>query len=89
VRKRDCHLRYRELIGDQWSDLLQAIYTRCKHEWGYRIPDSLADQSVLRDLCARTLEFENHFLRVFKQFVLGELRGAEAEARQDAIRLLD
>jgi hypothetical protein len=88
VRKRDCHLRYQELIGDQWSELLEVIYTRCKHEWGYRIPASLGDQRALRDMCTRTLEFENHFLRIFKPFVLGELRGDDAEARRAAVWLL-
>jgi len=88
VRKRDCHLRYQQLIGDQWSDLLRVIYTRCKHEWGYRIPAAPADQRALRDMCVRTLEFENHFLCVFKDFVLSELCGDNLQARQDATWLL-
>jgi len=88
VRKRDCHQRYHELIGDQWSELLRVIYERCKHEWGYRIPDAPADQRELRAMCARTLEFENYFMSVFKEFVLGELCGDDLEARQDASWLL-
>jgi predicted nucleotidyltransferase len=35
-----------------------------------------------------TLEFENHFLRLFKPFVLGELYGDDAEARHAAVWLL-
>ena len=88
VRKRDCHQRYHELIGDQWSELLRVIYERCKHEWSYRIPESPADQSALCAICMHTLEFENHFLRVFKEFVLSELRGDDAEARRAAVWLL-
>jgi hypothetical protein len=88
VRKRDCHMRYHELIGDQWSELLRAIYMRCKHEWGYRIPAAPADQRALQDMCMRTLEFENHFLRLFKPFVLGELYGDDAEAKRAAVWLL-
>jgi hypothetical protein len=88
VRKRDCHQRYHELIGDQWSELLRVIYERCSNEWSYRIPDAPADQHALRVMCERTLEFENHFMRVFKDFVLGELRGDDAEARRAAVWLL-
>ena len=88
VRKRDCHQRYHELIGDQWSELLRVIYERCNNEWSYRIPDAPGDQRELRAICARTLEFENHFMRVFKDFVLGELRGDDAEAKRAALWLL-
>lgn len=33
VRKRDCHLRYHELIGDEWSDLLttKRSFVRCRN----------------------------------------------------------
>jgi hypothetical protein len=88
VRKRDCHQRYHELIGDQWSELLREIYERCKHEWGYRIPETPGDRRELRAICARTLEFENHFLRIFKDFVLSELCGDDLEAHQHASWLL-
>ncbi len=67
---------------------MRVIYERCKHEWGYRIPDAPADQRELRAMCARTLEFENYFMSVFKEFVLGELCGDDLEARQDASWLL-
>jgi hypothetical protein len=88
VRKRDCHQRYHELIGDEWSELLRQIYERCKDGWNYCIPEDGGARQELRTICARTLEFENHFMRVFKEFVLGELRGDDAEARRTAIELL-
>jgi hypothetical protein len=88
VRKRDCHLRYHELIGDEWSNLLREIYERCNGNWHYRIPAALSDRRALREICARTLEFENHFLRAFKSFVLAELRGDDAESKRAAIGLL-
>jgi hypothetical protein len=88
ARKRDCHLCYQQLIGDGWSDLLQTIYTRCKNEWGYRIPSAPGHRQALRAICERTLEFENHFILQFKEFVLEELRGDDAEARRDAVWLL-
>jgi hypothetical protein len=88
VRKRECHQRYHELIGDQWSELLRAIYERCKHDWGYRIPDALADRQELQAICVRTLDFENHFIHIFKDFVLEELRGGDPVARRDVVWLL-
>jgi hypothetical protein len=88
VRKRDCYRAYRQLIGDEWSDLLRVIYEICKDEWAYRIPGAPGDRQALRAICERTLGFENHFMRVFKDFVLEELCGDDAEGRRDARRLL-
>jgi hypothetical protein len=88
VRKRDCHRLYGELIGDQWSDLLRMIYERCKNAWGYRIPESPGDRQALRAICERTLDFENHFMQIFKAFVLDELGGDDPAARRDAVWLL-
>jgi hypothetical protein len=88
VRKRDCHEAYQQVIGDEWSGLLRDIYQRCKRDWSYRIPDAPGDRRALRAICARTLNFENHFLRLFKDFVLAELSGDDYNARQDAGWLL-
>lgn len=64
------------------------MYERCKSDWSYRIPEALGDRQELRAICARTLDFENHFLRIFKDFVLAELGGDDHKARHDASRLL-
>jgi predicted nucleotidyltransferase len=88
VRKHDCHEIYQRSIGDEWSDLLSNIYERCKSDWNYAIPEQPHDRRQLRAICARTLEFENHFLAIFREFVLGELRGGDAKARHDAAWLL-
>ena len=88
VRKRDCYQVYQQLIGDEWSDLLRDIYERCNRDWSYRIPDGLGDRRELRAFCARTLDFENHFLPMFKDFVLAELDGDDSDARRAAVWLL-
>ena len=88
ARKRDCYRAYQQRISDEWSDLLRDMYERCKSDWSYRIPEALGDRQELRAICARTLDFENHFLRIFKDFVLAELGGDDHKARQDASRLL-
>jgi hypothetical protein len=89
ARKRDCHRMYQQLIGDEWSELISDIYEQCKISWNYGIPTEPQARQQLRAICARTLEFENHFLALFKQFVLGELRGVDPKARCEAARLLE
>ncbi|HET8627481.1 MAG TPA: nucleotidyltransferase domain-containing protein [Thermomicrobiales bacterium] len=85
ARKRDCHVLYRECIGDEWAPLLAEIYTRCRGEWHCLVPDDPADRRRLRALCARALAFENHFLAQYRPFLLAELRAGDA-ARRDRAR---
>jgi len=84
ARKSECHRMYQELIGDEWASLLTAIYEDCRQRWNYRIPSDPADRAFLRQLCVRTLGFENAFLAAYKTYLLGELRGADAEGQRFA-----
>ncbi len=88
ARKRDCHVLYRNCIGDEWTALLDDIDTRCRGEWGYLVPDDPHRRRELRDICARALGFENHVLRLHRQFVRQELREGTREARLGALWLL-
>jgi hypothetical protein len=88
ARKADCYEMYRQLIGDEWSDLLRQIYQRCKIDWSYRIPEAPADRQALRAICRRSLAFENHFLGIFREFVLAELHSDNDGVRRAACRLL-
>jgi predicted nucleotidyltransferase len=81
ARKRDCHVTYRALIGDEWSDLLEDVYVLCRGQWRYLIPDAPADRARLCAICARTLGFERHFLAAYRRFLLAELRGGGDGAR--------
>ena len=89
ARKRDCHAIYRETIGDEWGDLLADIYTQCRAEWNYLIPDDAADRRRLRAICERTLAFENHFLAIYRRYLLAELRGADDVNTRHALWLLN
>ena len=51
----------------------------CRNWWGYLIPADAADRRRLRALCQRALAFENHFLAVYKPYLLAELRGGQRE----------
>lgn len=82
VRKSDFVRLYRETVNDEYSDYLQAIYEQCKLEWGYQIPD---EREHLRALCAETLRFENHFMQLYKAFLLQELQSAVPDVKQHAM----
>ena len=88
ARKRDCHVLYRTCIGDEWADLLDDIYARCRGEWGYLVPDDPQQRRDLRDICARALGFENHFLHLHREFVRRELQEGTREGRLGALWLL-
>ncbi len=89
ARKSECHRLYQELIGDEWAPLLTATYQHCRQQWNYRIPADPTDRALLRQLCGRSLEFENAFLAAYKGYLLGELRGAGAEGRRCAREALE
>ena len=77
---------YRETIDDQWSGLLDEIYTRCKFAWNYRIPE---DRSHLRSICNGVLEFENHFLSIYREYLLSELQTKDPTIIKDTLWLLN
>lgn len=79
--KQECVKLYRTHINDEWSDLLETIYQKCRIEWLYFIPDSPADQRLLRDLCHQALAFHNHFLTQYKDFLLTDLQSKDASAQ--------
>ena len=89
VRKRDCAATYRQIINDQWADLLETIDRRCRTAWQYRIPATKPEQTELRTMLTQTLAFENHFLTVYRRFLLGELMGSDSGNQQAALRILD
>ncbi|MEZ4862442.1 MAG: nucleotidyltransferase domain-containing protein [Caldilineaceae bacterium] len=84
-RKKECHLFYRTYINDEWSALFEAIYHQCRTQWHYRIPEQTNERHELRRICRRALAFENHFLDVYKQFLLSELHGADLPAKRHAL----
>jgi hypothetical protein len=83
--KSECHKLYRACFNDEWSRLLQDIYELCRGKWNYLIPEKQADRSILRNICERTLGFENHFLQIYKQFVLSELSSSDIKGVQDVL----
>jgi len=78
---------YREAIGDEWSDYLEALYEHGKSAWHYRIPEDLADQQLLQALCRQTLAFENHYFAYYRTYLLELLHGSDEDRCFAAERL--
>jgi hypothetical protein len=88
ARKSECHRAYQECFHDEWGQLLQDIYVYCRGEWQYLIPVDPAERRQLQEICQRTLAFENHFLLIYKEFLLSELRAEDVEGKLYALWVL-
>jgi hypothetical protein len=80
ARKRDAHTLYRERIGGEWAELIEATYTLCRQRWGYLIPEEPAERARLQRLCDQTLDFERAFAAIYRPYLLDELASAEPAA---------
>ena len=72
--KNDCLKQYLTRINDEWTDLIQDVYAKCRRAWGYCVPEDAEDRKQLINICERTLAFENYFLSLYKDFLLAELK---------------
>jgi hypothetical protein len=76
---------YEKWISDEWAPLLEDIYHWCRGKWNYLIPGNVGERHRLRAICARVLEFENHYLDIYKPFLLGELQHIEDTGNDRAV----
>lgn len=83
-----CVELYREDVADEWTDLVSKVYEHCRNQWHYRIPAGDADRQTLRALCERVPDFQNHFLRLYRQYQLSELASGDIERQQLAAHRL-
>lgn len=79
---------YEECFGDEWAGFLREVYHTCKLQWGYQVPASSGDRAHPRELCRRTLAFENHVLSVYRGYLLEELRAEDTQRRRFAAERL-
>lgn len=79
---------YHATIDDEWAALIADIYSLCRIRWAYLIPADPRDQAVLRALCARVLDFENHYFACYRDYLLAELLGADEAGRIFAVHRL-
>lgn len=83
-RKSEVHRLYREQIGGDSALLIAEMYTLCRARWGYLIPGDPDERDRLRDICDRTLAFERSFVSIYRDYLLSELRGSDAEGERFA-----
>ena len=38
--KTECLIQYKNHVDDEWSSLLEDVYTQCRERWHYRIPET-------------------------------------------------
>jgi len=79
---------YRECVNDEWAPLLEEIAAYCRETWEYLIPEGAGDRARLRRLCERALEFENHFLTVYRDYLARRLREADDAGKLLAVKCL-
>jgi hypothetical protein len=78
ARKRDCYTLYERHIGGAHAALIRDVYKWCRDAWSCLIPVEPSERAHLRDICARTVTFENDFLRAYLAFLRQELAGPQA-----------
>ncbi len=64
---------YRKYVHDQWTAFVEEMYEKGNRQWHYLVPQTQAERQQLRELCAQTLAFEQHYLRHYKSYLLAEL----------------
>lgn len=87
--KAACVELYRKHVADRWTGFVAQVHELCRNRWHYRIPSEDADRQTLRALCNRALDFQNHFLTLYRQYQLGELASGDASRRQLAAQRLE
>ena len=79
---------YGKYIGDEWTPFTQDMYKKAKLEWMYGIPEGAREQKQLRELCRQTLDFENHFLTVYRDYLLTNLCSTSEDDQLFAVEQL-
>jgi NTP pyrophosphatase (non-canonical NTP hydrolase)/predicted nucleotidyltransferase len=86
--KRESAEIYRTVINDSWADFLIDMFERCKMQWNYAVPESEDEQAALRLLCQQMLVFENHYLLVYRNYLLECLHSEVEQSIRFAVQRL-
>ena len=78
-RKDQIAQAYRSYVDDEWTTLIEDAFRLCRETWHYLISEDDEDRHELRGICRHALEFANHFMGVYRDFTLAELRGGERD----------
>jgi predicted nucleotidyltransferase len=88
ARKSESVGAYRACVADEWAPYLAALHGWGTARWGYLVPEAAGERALLRDLCRRTLAFENHFLALYRDYLLAQLGRADPAGRLFAAQRL-
>jgi len=72
--KSACPLLYKECVGDEWTPFIEEVFGICRNQWKQRVPKNPKDRKRLREICSRVLPFENHCMRVLKDYLITQLQ---------------
>jgi hypothetical protein len=67
--------------------VVENVY-KCRNRWHYLIPVETTDRQALKHLCQSALDFGNHFLGIYQDFLLNELRHEQLEVQLRALKSL-
>jgi hypothetical protein len=67
---------------------LEDMYALCRGQWQYQIPKKEGEREQLRALCSRVLAWENHFLQMYKPFLLTDLHCSTKATQDHALWLM-
>jgi hypothetical protein len=87
-KKSDSIKSYKDCVNDEWTGFLEEMYGWGRERWGYRIPEDEVERDRLRELCKRTLAFENHYLSTYREYLLAQLRREDDGCRLFAVKRL-
>lgn len=76
---------YRELVNDRWTAFVTEVHDLCRLEWDYVIPTSADDRARLRQLCARTLDYEHHVIGLYHPWLQSELAQGDAALAKERL----
>lgn len=88
VNKADAVRVYRAEVQDIWAELIERVHLHCRNQWGYLLPENTDDLLLLRSLCEQALQFENHYLNIYRTVLLYELQQPIVEMQLHAAQQL-
>lgn len=86
--KAACVALYQQHVADEWTDLVTQVHDLCRNRWRYHLPAAEVDRQKLHSLCGRALDFQNHFLALYRQYQLAELASGDVDRQQLAVHRL-
>jgi hypothetical protein len=86
--KAGCVALYQKHVADEWTDLVTQVHDLCRNSWHYEIPSDAADRRTPRALRDQALDFQNHFLALYRQYQLTELASADPDRQKLAAHRL-